>query len=89
MALGADAGRVRRLVVTQGAVLASIGLTLGIVGAIAVTRVLAALLYGIGTRDPATFVTVALFLSIVALAASGWAARRATRVDPMVALRTE
>jgi predicted permease len=89
MALGADAGRVRRLVVTQGAVLAILGLLLGIVGAIAVTRVLATLLYGIGTRDPATFVTVALFLGIVALAASGWAARRATRVDPMVALRTE
>jgi predicted permease len=89
IALGADPRRVRRLVVTQGATLAAGGLALGLVAAVAVTRLLRALLYGVSARDPATFAGVALALGAVALAASALAARRATRVDPMVALRTE
>ena len=89
IALGADPRRVRQLVVTQGATLAAGGLGLGLVAAVAMTRVLTALLYGVGARDPATFAGVALALGAVALAASTLAARRATRVDPMVALRHE
>ncbi len=89
MALGADRGSVGGLVVRQGAVLAATGLALGLVGALAVSRVLSSLLYGVGTRDPLTFAGAALVLGAVALIATYLAARRATRVDPMVALRAE
>lgn len=89
IALGADPGRVRRLVVGQGAALAAGGLALGLVAAIAVTRVLTALLYGVSARDPAVFLGVPFTMGAVALAASALAARRATHVDPMVSLRTE
>ncbi|MGE5744974.1 MAG: ABC transporter permease [Gemmatimonadota bacterium] len=89
MALGAEPRRVRDLVVGQGAMLAGAGLVLGLAGALALTRVLTTLLYGVGARDPLTLVGVALTLGLVALLASDVAARRAARLDPMVALRTE
>jgi putative ABC transport system permease protein len=89
MALGADLGDVRALIVTQGARLAGWGLALGLVGALAVTRVLATLLYAVHASDPATFAGVALALGGVALLASYLPARRATQVSPMAALRTE
>jgi predicted permease len=89
MALGADPLGVRGLVVGEGAMLAGVGLALGLLGALALTRLLASLLYGVGARDPLTFVGVAFTLGVVALVASDTAARRAARVDPMEALRTE
>jgi len=89
IALGADAGQVLRLVVGRGAVLALLGIVLGAGGAIATTRVLKSFLFEITATDPVTFVGAALGLVVVALIASYLPARRATRVDPMVALRTE
>jgi predicted permease len=89
MALGADPRGVRALVVGQGAVLAGAGLALGLVGAVILTRLLTTLLYGVGARDSVTFVGVALTLGLVALVASDVAARRAARLGPMVALRSE
>jgi ABC-type antimicrobial peptide transport system permease subunit len=89
MALGADVGDVRALIVTQGARLAGWGLALGLVGALAVTRVLSTLLYAVRAGDPATFTGVALTLGVVALLASYLPARRATKVSPMLALKSE
>ncbi len=89
IALGADTGQVLRLVVGRGAVLALLGIVLGAGGAIATTRVLKSFLFEVTATDPVTFVVAALGLAVVALAASYLPARRATRVDPMVALRTE
>lgn len=89
MALGADLAEVRRLVMSQGAVLAGCGLLLGLLGAFAVKGVLSTLLYGIGAADPGTFVSVTLALGAVALLATYLPARRAAKVDPMGALRHE
>ncbi len=89
MALGSTAAQVRRLVVIQGAKLALAGLALGLLGALALSQVLASLLYGISAHDPATFAAVVVPLTAAALIASYAPARRATRVDPMVALKTE
>ena len=89
MALGADAGVVRRLVVRDGLQVAAIGVIAGLAIALPTTRVLATLLYGVEATDPAVFAAVAATLTVVALAASYLPARRATQVDPMVALRPE
>jgi putative ABC transport system permease protein len=89
MALGAQRGDVLRMVVHQGMVPALIGMGLGIAGSLGLTRVLSSLLYGVRPDDPLTFVLVLLILGGVALVATFIPARRATKVDPMVALRYE
>jgi ABC-type antimicrobial peptide transport system permease subunit len=86
-ALGASERNLLRLVLDRGALLTGIGLALGLTGAIALTRLMATVLYGVGPRDPATMLSVAAILAGVALVASYVPARRATKVDPIVALR--
>ena len=89
MALGARPSDVLRLIVSQGVVLSAAGVTLGILASLGATRYLASLLYGVHPFDLLTFAAVALLLGVVALAACFLPARRAMRVDPMVALRHE
>jgi putative ABC transport system permease protein len=89
LALGAAPDDVVRLFVREGARLTAIGLAAGVAGALAATRALSTLVFGVTTRDPLTFAAVAAALSLVALLASYVPARRASAVDPMTALRTD
>ena len=89
VALGASRGHVLRLVVRQGLMLALIGSAIGITGALLLSRVMRSQLYGVQPTDPVTFLSVAGLLMVVVLAASYIPARRAIRVDPIVALRYE
>lgn len=89
MTLGASRGDVLRMILGQGAGLSAIGLGVGLVAAVALTRLMSSMLYSTSADDPLTFVGVALLLVAVALLACYIPARRATRVDPLVALRYE
>lgn len=89
MALGADRSRIRKLVVWQGMKLAIVGVLLGIAGAFGLTRFIASFLFGVKSWDPMVFITVPLILSAVALFAVWLPATRASRLNPMQALRVE
>jgi len=89
MALGAQLASVRTMILGQTLKLTLIGVAIGLAGAFVVARFLTSLLFGVGTYDPVTFLGVASLLVAVALAASYLPARRAMRVDPIVALRYE
>jgi predicted permease len=89
MSLGAQRGNVLRLILGEGVRMAGFGVVIGIGASLAITRLTATLLYGISTTDPLTFVSVTVLLSVVTLLASYIPARRAMRVDPMIALRYE
>jgi len=89
MALGAQAGDVLQQVLRQGMLLAAGGIATGVAGAWVVTRFISSLLFGVRPTDPMTFALVPLLLAIVALVACLLPARRATKVDPVVALRYE
>jgi ABC-type antimicrobial peptide transport system permease subunit len=89
MALGARPGKILEMVLREGLVMTFAGLILGVIGALALTRVISGFLYEVSPTDPVTFAAVALFLIAVSLLACYLPARRATRIDPMVALRYE
>ena len=89
MALGAANAQVLRLIVREGMTVGAIGIGMGIVGALAINRVLTSLVFETPVRDPLTFVIAAASLALVALFACVLPARKASRVDPIVALRRE
>jgi len=89
LALGAQTKDILKLVLSQGIAIVVIGMSLGIAGAFATTRLLTSFLIGVGGTDALTFILVAVSLASVALLACWIPARRATRVDPLVALRYE
>ena len=89
MALGAQPARVLVLVLRQGLVLTLAGIGIGLLGALALTRVMSSLLFGVNATDPLTFAAIVPLIAFVSLVACYIPARRATRIDPLVALRYE
>jgi ABC-type antimicrobial peptide transport system permease subunit len=89
IALGAGTDSVRRMVIWQGMRVVVLGIAIGLLAAYAVTQILSGFLFGVGARDPATFLAVPVLLARVALISVWLPARAASRVDPVVALRAE
>ena len=89
MALGAQPGAVNRLVLSQVLKLAVAGIVLGLAAAFAITRSLSSFLYGVTATDATVFIGTSLLMAVIALLASYFPARRATRVNPIIALRAE
>jgi putative ABC transport system permease protein len=89
MAIGANAGRILGMVVRQGAILGASGIAVGVISAVMLTRLMRTLLFGIEPLDVPTFVVTIAVLLAITLLASWLPARRATKVDPVVALRYE
>ena len=89
LALGAQRRDILRLILGRGGKLAGLGVVVGLAAALGLTRLMSSMLYRVGATDPLTFTGVAILLTLVALAACYIPARRATRVDPVVALRYE
>ena len=89
MAMGASPAGLLRLVIGQGARLAGIGVVIGLLVSLALSRVMASLLYNTKPTDPGTYIAVSLLMLCIALLAAVLPARRASQVDPMVALRAE
>jgi predicted permease len=89
MALGAEGGDLRKMVIRQGMKLAGLGILVGLAGALALSRLITTLLFGVYPNDPASFAAIAALLALVAFLATALPARRATRVDPLAALRRE
>jgi putative ABC transport system permease protein len=89
MALGAQRGDVLQMILVNGGRMVGLGLIVGVLGALAVTRVIGSLLYKVSSSDPATLAGITLMLTVVGFLACWIPARRATNVDPLVALRTE
>jgi ABC-type antimicrobial peptide transport system permease subunit len=89
MALGAAQSSIFRLVVGQAMTLVGISIAIGVAGAFAATRLLSSLLFGVGVWDPLTFGSIVLLIAVVAFLAAWLPARRAARVNPIIALRAE
>jgi len=89
MALGARPAQVRGIVMVRGAIVAGVGMLIGLAGAFALSRLLESIVFGVSTKDPMVFLSVAIVLAFVVLAAGYIPARRATKVDPLEALRSE
>jgi putative ABC transport system permease protein len=89
MALGAQARDVMKMVIRQGMTLAAIGVAAGLIASYALTRLMKTLLFGVSATDPLTFTAIALSLGLIALLACWIPARRAAKVDPLIALRCE
>jgi ABC-type antimicrobial peptide transport system permease subunit len=89
MSLGAEVQWVRNMIIRQGIGIALVGVGIGLLSAFGLTRLIASLLFGVTTHDPLVFMTVPLLLSVVALVGVWLPARRASQVDPAVALRTD
>jgi len=89
VALGAQRADVLRMILGQGIKMTALGVLIGLVAALGLTRLMSKLLFGVSASDPVTFIAVALLLALVALAACYLPARRAARLDPMAALRYE
>ena len=87
MSLGADSGKVQRMVLWEGGVLLIVGLVIGVIGSLAATRLIQGLLFGVTPNDPVTIALVAMAMSAIGVAACWVPARRAAKVDPAVAMR--
>ena len=89
MALGAEGADLRKMVIRQGMSLAGLGILIGLAGALALSRLITTLLFGVYPNDPVSFAAIAALLALVAFLATWLPARRATQVDPLTALRYE
>jgi predicted lysophospholipase L1 biosynthesis ABC-type transport system permease subunit len=89
MSLGADSGRVQRMILREGGVLLAIGLVLGVAGAFFAARVIRGLLFGVAPHDPVTFVGVAVVMGVIGIVACWIPALRAARVDPAITMRAQ